>query len=150
MIRLHPNTETATSYRVQSKKLKEQRYFPFKKYGGQEKAEAAAEKFEEELNKRKQAAELRSELDVNKLFDEYGNVKGLGFVNSSKRGKLIKAQFTLDGRQRSNTRLLANITLRDAYDELCAWIILKKDIEPTREIKIKLNKAFKLFEQRHT
>ncbi|POC45737.1 hypothetical protein CRN32_24390, partial [Vibrio vulnificus] len=78
VICLYPTKENPTSWRLQYKSLRVQVYFPFKKYGSRDAALLVAQERANALEQRKIAQKLRSELDCTRIFDELGNVKGLG------------------------------------------------------------------------
>lgn len=143
---LHPSKDNPTSWRLEYKSLSVQEYFSFKKFGSESKAKKAMLIRDKELAKRKRAAELRTELDINLVFDDYGNVKGLGFVNSSKNGLFAKMQVTINGKQRSNTRTLHNRSVGEAFDELVLWRMEQLNIKPSLDIKRQLKMARKMFE----
>ena len=149
MICLHPTKENPTSWRLQDKKLNVQEYFPFKRHGSQKLALAAVKARDKELNKRRLAAKLRSEIDSNLLFDCMGNVKGLSVMVSSKRGVIVKAQATINGKQKSNTRLISNRSPKEAFDELAAWLMKEKGIKSNVHLKHDLKAAYLLFMQRN-
>lgn len=143
---LHPSTKNPTCWRLEYKSLGVQEYFSFKRFGSQAKAKKAMLIRDKELAKRKRAAELRTELDINLMFDDYGNVKGLGFVNSSKNGLYAKMQVTINGKQRSNTRTLHNRSAGVAFDELVNWRMSELHIKATMDIRRQLKMARKMFE----
>lgn len=145
MICLHPNTTEPKRWRVQSKTLNEQKYFSFIEYGSQSSALAAAKAYSEKLNERKRFKHLRLDLDVNRLFNENGHVRGLSLFKS-KNQWVLKAQCTKNHKQISTSRSLKNKTLRDAFDEVCEWIIKTKEIDCTKSIQRELFKSYCLFE----
>lgn len=145
MICLHPNATEPKRWRVESKALNEQKYFSFEKYGSQSSALAAAKAYSKKLKDRKRFKDLRLDLDVNRLFNDSGDVRGLSLYKS--RGVwTLKAQCTKNHKQISTTRSLKNKTLRDAFDEVCAWIIKTKEIDCTKSIQRELFKSYCLFE----
>ncbi|MEF2482200.1 hypothetical protein V4D09_02710 [Vibrio mimicus] len=145
MICPHPSKNNPVRWRVQDKVLQEQKYFSFAQFGSKERAWFEAVKFSERLKMRRKARELRLSLDLNQLFDEYGRVRGVFFTKSNGR-VILKAQFTQAGKQVSNTRTLHNRSLRDAYDELCDWLLESKDLKLTLDMKRLLVRSYRQFE----
>ena len=145
---LHPNALNPTSWRVQRKSLQVQKYFPFKKHGSPEAAEKAAREFESKLEIRLLAKRERQQLDINQLFDEQGFVRGIG-ISVGKRGVTMKAQLTLDGKQRANSRMLGKTPIEQAWGQLVDWLIEKKQLKRTRAIERDLIKAYALFQKKY-
>ncbi|ARR10566.1 unknow (plasmid) [Vibrio campbellii] len=148
MICLHPNKEDPRAWRVQDKVLKEQIYFYFCRYGSKDLARVEAEKCQDDFNKRRHARAMRLELDMNKLFDENGAVRGLG-VTRSRGNTVLKAQFTLERKQVSTTRTLHNRSVREAFDSLVVWLAEAKGVELTHDLKRMSRNAFRTFEIEH-
>ncbi|EKA3724407.1 hypothetical protein ACEZRY_004697 [Vibrio vulnificus] len=147
MICLYPTKENPTSWRLQYKSLIVQVYFPFKKYDSRDAALLVAQERANALEQRKIAQKLRSELDYNRIFDELGNVKGLGFKGLGKKDLLARMQVTVNGKQIGTTRRLCNRDLIDAFKELAYWRMAKLNISPDYDIKRQLKVSFRLFEQ---
>lgn len=145
---LHPNSKSPTSWRVQVKYLKEQVYFPFSDFGtGDSAVDAAydaAKEYEGSLEDRKKAYYLRKELGVNKLFDKNGNLKSIHFYSKT---NTLKAQATVNGKQKSCTRSLYEHELKDALEMVFDWRMDLLGIEVTPEIKRLLNECYKLLQK---
>lgn len=145
---LYPNKQDPTGWRLQDKVLKEQSYFPTKKYGSLDKAEAAGRKAEAELEKRRHYNNMRKELDINKLFYPDGTVIGLRVGNRNTKDGLVRiliAQVTVENKQISTSRILSNRNFRDVYTAMQSWILEKRGITRTREINLMFKKAEPLY-----
>ncbi|MFV0576710.1 MAG: hypothetical protein ACK5NC_15015 [Vibrio sp.] len=131
-------------WRVQDKILNEQRYFSFKDFGSQEAALEAAQKYQADLDRRRKIRLARHELSHNKLFDKDGMIKGMR-IGQRDGIPLLIAQVTYNGKQRKNTRRLTTHSLYQAYDQLCAWVMEIKEIEPDVYLRMDIKKSFFLF-----
>lgn len=149
-VMIYPNRLTPKGWRVQDKVLRENRYFPISKHGSLEVAKKKAEQFEATLIKRRYFREMRLNLDVNKIFRPDGTVIGLSVtIKKTKEGTIaiLKAQITVEGKQISTNRRLNNKVFQEQFVSITNWILEKKCIMPTSEIKSMLKESMPLYKK---
>ncbi|WP_210499317.1 hypothetical protein [Vibrio crassostreae] len=148
MPHLYPNKLTPTSWRVTDKKLGVQEYFPFKMCGSKEAALLEAIIFEENLAKRKLAEYGNPNLGYNMVFNQEGEVKGLRYCN--RKEPMLAIQFTVDGKQMKNSRLLKSRSIKDAFYDICEWSFDKRGIDSTQRIRSQLKRSLSLFVDKYS
>lgn len=148
MPHLHPNKLKPTSWRVTDKKLGVQEYFPFKMYGSKEAALLNAIIFEEDLAERKLAQYGNPNLGYNMVFNQEGEVKGLRYCD--KKEPMLVIQFTVEGKQFKNSRLLKGRTIKDALYDICEWSFDKRGINSTQRIRSQLKRSLGLFMDKYS
>lgn len=145
-ILLHPNKLNPERYRVWDKELKVQRYFPLTKAGRVE-----AEKCNDRVSERKRARRLSRELDMNRLFDDKGCIRGLRRLYRVRPGRksyeCLKVCIRTDKNKSEYRELSLEIRSFDKAFELCMnWLIEKHDISLSRDLKVMFSQAKKYYE----
>lgn len=93
---------------------------------------------------------MRLNLDVNKIFRPDGTIIGLSVtIKKTKEGAIaiLKAQITVEGKQISTNRRLNNKVFQEQFVSITNWILEKKCIMPTPEIKSMLKESMPLYKK---
>jgi hypothetical protein len=112
----HPNKQNIKRYRVQDKILGIQEYFSIAKYG--DKAKILAEKRQEEISQKRIYRQIRMQLDINRIFNPDGTVKGLKRTLKNKSGSIkqvLQIQIRVNGKQKKTDITIDNKTFKQAY-----------------------------------
>lgn len=127
---LHPNKANPKRYRVYNKSLGVQEYFPLTKKGL---AEAKLE--EKHMRRRLEARRIAKGLAINRIFNDDGTIKGMKRTLRKRAGKPDREIFYLCVDQRTHTERLISDDFDKCYYSAIEWILRKKEIEMTSELK---------------
>lgn len=148
-IMLHPNKENPQRYRVFDKETSTQAYYSFSKYG-EKKAKQLAQEHEDRVQQKKLMRSLIANLDINKIFDDDGSVKGLRRVTRVRAGRPNKEYLTFRitvgvNEQRGTDIGLDCRSFDEAYQIVQDKILELQGIESTAEIRTAFKKAKRLY-----
>lgn len=133
---LHPNKSNPQRYRVWDRETRTQKYFPLTSHGQKE-----AEIYQRQVEDIKKMRALSRELGVNKLFDEYGRVKGL---KRKLRRRRDRPQYECLSIYAAGRQTEINIDSRgfdDAFQRAWEWLLEQHEVEETLELRLMKRKA---------
>jgi len=143
-VMLHPNKVNPERYRVLEKGLGINEYFSFAKYG-RTKAKKLAEERQAELDKKKHARDLRSNLYINRVFNEDGTIKGVHKRFRKRKDRQDYECFSVQiavgqGKQKS-TEVIIGANFESSYEKLVKKVLELHGINSSLELKQLFRKA---------